>query len=56
MSTSDNDQRVRTRQLDWAEIVRRTWGKDYTKPEPAYEFTGRTFEDKPNGGPYEQNP
>jgi hypothetical protein len=49
----DNSQRVTTRTLDWAEIVRRMWGKDWTKPEPAYEFTNRTFEDNPRGGPYE---
>jgi hypothetical protein len=46
------DTRVRTRALDWKEIVQRSWGKEWTKPEPAYEFTARTFEDNPNGGPY----
>lgn len=48
-----SEQRVVTRQLDWKEIVQRMWGKDWTKPEPAYEFTDRKFEDNPRGGPYE---
>jgi hypothetical protein len=47
------DTRVRTRTLDWKEMVQRSWGKEWTKPEPAYEFSNdRKFEDNPNGGPY----
>ena len=50
---NDNDQLVRTRELSWREIVQRTWGKEWTKPDPAYEFSsGRTFEEPTQGGPY----
>ena len=52
MPTDDNEQRVQTRTLDWSEIVRREWGKDYVKPEPGYEFTGHKFDTPTNGGPY----
>lgn len=48
----DNTQLVRTRNLDWKEIVQNSWGKDWTKPDPGYEFTNRTFDDPKNGGPY----
>ena len=55
----DDSRRVVTRTLDWKEIVQRAWGKDWDKPDPAYEFTGhgkpnRSFEDNPHGGPYEE--
>jgi hypothetical protein len=39
--------------LNWKALVQRAWGKDYTKPDPGYEFTGRKFDDNPRGGPYE---
>lgn len=31
-------------------MVQRAWGKDYTRPERAYEFTNRNFDD--GNGPY----
>jgi hypothetical protein len=46
---------VQVRTLDWKEMVMRSWGKDWTKPDPAYEFTNRTFEDPKDGGPYDQD-
>ncbi len=49
---ADTDQQVRTRTLSWDEICRKAWGKDWTKPDPAYEFTGRKFDDPKVGGPY----
>ena len=49
------DQEVRTRTLSWAEIVARAQGKDKDKPDPAYEFTGRTFDDPKQGGPHAQD-
>ena len=53
--TDDSDNRVRVREFDWAQLVRDKWGKDWNKPDPAYEFAGRTFEDNPRGGPYSEN-
>lgn len=44
--------RVQTRQLSWKEICQKAEGKNWTKPEPAYQFTGRTFDDPKQGGPY----
>lgn len=52
--TNDNEQRVRTRTLNWKELVLKRWGKDWAKPEPGYEFTGRKFETPTNGGPHGQ--
>lgn len=53
MPADDNTQRVRFRDLDWSQLCRDRWGKDWNKPEPAYEFSGgRTFDDPKNGGPY----
>lgn len=54
MSTpNQNEQLVRTRQLSWKELVLKRWGKDWAKPDPAYEFSnGRKFETPKNGGPY----
>ena len=45
---------VRTKPLDYAALVKRTWGKEWGAPEPAYEFSGgRKFDDTgSNGGPY----
>jgi hypothetical protein len=37
---------TQTRDLDWREIVQRSWGKEYTAPETAYEFTGHKFVDR----------
>jgi hypothetical protein len=53
--TTDNQQLVHTRTLDWREMVQRSWGKDWTKPEPAYEFGSRTLDDPKDGGPYDQD-
>ena len=50
--TQEREAVVRVRELDWAEMVRRAWGKDYLKPEVAYEFTGRKFNEPVQGGPY----
>lgn len=35
-----------TRSLSWKELVQRSWGKEYTAPEVAYEFTRRKFNDR----------
>jgi hypothetical protein len=45
---------VRTKPIDYAALVKRAAGKDWNKPEPAYEFSnGRKFDDTgSNGGPY----
>jgi len=51
MATSETP-KVQTRDLSWKELVQKAWGKDWTKPAPAYEFTGKTFDDPKNGGPY----
>lgn len=48
---TDNQQRVRTQTLNWKELVLKRWKKDWTKPEPGYEFTGRKFDTPTNGGP-----
>jgi hypothetical protein len=51
---NDNEQLVRTRTLSWRELAMKAWGKDWTKPEVAYEFSGgRKFED--NREPYQQD-
>lgn len=51
---AESSQLVRVRQLSWEEICRRSWGKDWTKREIAYEFSnGRKFEDALVGGPYD---
>lgn len=57
MPIDDNEQRVRTRELSYKELVQKAWGKDWKKPEPAYEFHGRTFEstDRTDSGIYEQD-
>ena len=40
-----------TREIDWAAEVRKAWGKEWTKPEPAYEWSnGRKFEVPADGG------
>lgn len=32
------------REIDWSALVRQRWGKDWNKPETAYEFSdGRKF-------------
>jgi hypothetical protein len=50
---ADSQQLVRVRNLSWEEICRRSWGKEWTKRETAYEFSGgRKFEDAIEGGPY----
>ena len=30
--------------IDLAAEAKKAWGPEYNKPEPSYEFTGRTFE------------
>lgn len=52
---TDNSQMVRTRTLSWREIVQKAWGKEWTKPEPAYQFTNRTFDEPKTPGPYRQD-
>lgn len=37
---------VKTRDLNWGELCRKAWGKDWTAPEVAYEFTNRKFFDR----------
>jgi len=37
---------ISTRTLNWKELVVRSWGKDWTKPEIGYEFTNRKFNDR----------
>ncbi len=39
-----------TREIDWAAMVRKAWGKDWTKPDTAYEFTNRKFDAPQDGG------
>lgn len=52
---ADNQQLVRTRTLNWKELVLKRWGKDYTKPDPSYEFSNnRKFDAPTNGGPYQR--
>jgi hypothetical protein len=52
---TDNQNLVKTRELNWKELVMKQWGKDWAKPEPAYEFSnGRKFHDPKNGGPYQR--
>lgn len=43
---------VQVREFDWAEMVRKAWGKDWAKPDVAYEFTGRKLNEPAQGGPY----
>lgn len=51
---NDTEQLVKTRSLSWEEMVRKAWGKDYLKPDTAYEFgNNRKFEDARVGGPYD---
>jgi hypothetical protein len=51
----NNEQLARFRDLKWDELVRKAWGKDWNKPDVAYEFSGgRTFEstDRTDSGIY----
>jgi len=51
--TQPTTPRVQTRQLSWKELCQKAWGKEWTKPDPGYEFSGgRTFETPKQGGPY----
>lgn len=46
-----------TSQLDWRSLCQRAEGKDWTKPDVAYEFSnGRTFDstDRSDSGIYRQ--
>lgn len=41
------------RTLDWGALVRQAWGDEWMKKDPAYEFTGKTYESPgASGGPY----
>ena len=54
----DNSNRVRFRTLDWAEICRKTWGKEWNEKEVVYEFSNkREFKstDHTNSGIYEHD-
>jgi hypothetical protein len=52
---NQNEQLVKTRTLNWKELVLKRWGKDWAKPDPGYEFpNGRKFETPQNGGPYQR--
>lgn len=53
--TNDNNNRVHSKVFDWkAEVLKRE-GKEWAKPEPAYEFSnGRKFNEPTNGGPYQR--
>lgn len=54
---NDNEQQVRFRDLSWKELVQKAWGKDWNKPEKAYEFSGgREFEstDRTESGIYKR--
>lgn len=52
---NDNEQRVKTRELSWKDLVQKAWGKDWNKNEVVYEFGERKFEstDKTSSGIYE---
>jgi hypothetical protein len=51
--TNSREALVKTRTLSWKELVQKKWGKDWTKPDPGYEFSnGRKFETPKQGGPY----
>lgn len=51
MPELDFDVRVKT--FTMLELARKSWGKDWTKPDPGYEFTGGSkFETPQSGGPY----
>lgn len=53
--TNGSEQLVKTKTLNWKELVLKAWGKEWTKPEPSYEFSnGRKFDAPKNGGPYER--
>ena len=47
--TDDNSNLVRTTTRSWKELVLKAWGKDYNKPDVAYEFShGRKFDSTDN--------
>jgi hypothetical protein len=50
--TNGTEALVKTKTINWKELVLKKWGKDWAKPDPAYEFTGKTFEAPKQGGPY----
>lgn len=53
MSNQNNTPQVKTRIIDWKSLVQKKCGKEYTKPDPGYEFSnGRKFDDPKRGGPY----
>lgn len=51
--TNDNSQRVRTKTINWKQLVDQRLGEEKNKPDPGYEFSGgRKFDTPTNGGPY----
>jgi hypothetical protein len=45
------ENKVQSRDIDYSSLVRRQWGKEYKKPDTAYEFSnGRKFEDTTEQG------
>jgi hypothetical protein len=53
MPDENDAQWVRTKVIDWKQLVQQRWGKDWAKPDPAYEFSnGRKFDTPKTGGPY----
>lgn len=53
--TQPTTPQVQTRELSWKELCQKSWGRDWNKPDTAYEFSGgRKFEstDSKQGGPY----
>lgn len=52
-ATNDTGNRVRTRTVDWKQLVNERLGEEKNKPDPGYEFSnGRKFETPKQGGPY----
>lgn len=55
---NDNEQQVQFRTLSWEEIVKKAWGKEWNKPDVAYEFSsGRKYDstDSTDSGIYERD-
>lgn len=46
MAYNPPNSKVSTSEIDYGSLVRKEWGKEWTKPDTAYEFSnGRKFED-----------
>lgn len=51
--TNGSEALVKTKTLNWRELVQKAWGKEANKPDPGYEFSnGRKFDTPKTGGPY----